>query len=343
MKLQKNKKKKSYILFFTTALLFAFLATGCQIKSLQPISDSRFMLDTIVTITLYDSNDQNILNGAFDLCEQYENLLSKTRESSEIYQFNNRKNNEPITVSDETAELLQKGLYYSEVSDGAFDITIAPASELWDFKSENPRLPNAEELKEKVKDIGYKNLHLDGNILTSDDPRTQIDLGAIAKGFIADKLKEYLLEEGVTSAVINLGGNVLCVGNKPDGSNFHIGLQKPFESHSETIETLAIDDLSVVSSGIYERYFKVDGTLYHHILNPKTGYPYENNLTAVTILSEQSVDGDGLSTTCFSLGLEKGKKLIESLDNTYAVFITKDGQLHYTKGFEQFLAENENK
>ena len=125
--------------------------------------------------------------------------------------------------------------------------------------------------------------------------------------------------------------------SKEDKSAFLIGLQKPFESHQEVVGTLNIHDLSVVSSGIYERYFRVDGTLYHHILNPKTGYPYNNHLLAVTILSDKSVDGDALSTVTFSLGLEEGTKLIESLPNTYAAFITEDGTLHYTKGFEQFL------
>lgn len=314
---------------------------GCAKQTQEPISDSRFMLDTIVTISLYDTTDESILNGAFSLCQQYENLLSKTKEGSEIYQFNHRTNNQPVKVSNDTAQLLQKALLYCKSSNGAFDITIAPASDLWDFKSESPSLPDKNKLSEALGEINYKNLHLKDNILTSDNPKTQIDLGAIAKGFIADKLKQYLISEGVHSAVINLGGNVLCVGKKPDGSNFHIGLQKPFESHSETVETLAIDDLSVVSSGIYERYFKINDTLYHHILNPKTGYPYQNNLTAVTILSKESVDGDGLSTTCFSLGLKKGMELVESLPDTYAMFITRDGNLHFSKGFEQFLASKE--
>lgn len=348
-----NKTTKKLWIFIPIAVVLCILALLLGNQKQKTISDTRFMLDTVVTVTLYDSNSSSILDGVFDLCQSYEDLLSRTKESSEIYQFNNRKTNEPFTVSDDTAELLEKGLYYSKLSNGAFDITIAPASSLWDFKAETPALPDENQLKNAVKDIDYRNLHLDGNVLTSDDPRTQIDLGAIAKGFIADKMKEYLLEQGVQSAIINLGGNVLCVGEKPvsileqtkqklglskeDKSAFLIGLQKPFESHQEVVGTLNIHDLSVVSSGIYERYFRVDGTLYHHILNPKTGYPYNNHLLAVTILSDKSVDGDALSTVTFSLGLEEGTKLIESLPNTYAAFITEDGTLHYTKGFEQFL------
>mgnify|MGYP002123635568 CR=1 FL=1 len=142
----------------------------------------------------------------------------------------------------------------------------------------------------------------------------------------------------MNSAVINLGGNVLCVGSRPDGSPFKIGLQKPYATHTETVAALDITDMSVVSSGVYERHFIKDGVNYHHILDPSTGYPYENGLIQVSIISTLSVDGDGLSTTCFALGLEKGMELIESMDGIYAVFMTEDGTLHYTQGAEGFLA-----
>lgn len=132
---------------------------------------------------------------------------------------------------------------------------------------------------------------------------------------------------------------MLCIGSRPDGSPFHIGLQMPFADYSETFDVLGVSDQSVVTSGIYERSFTVDGTLYHHLLNPKTGYPYDNGLIAVTILSDQSVDGDGLSTTCFSLGLEKGLELINSLDNVEACFIDDEYQVHYSDGMETSLLE----
>ena len=185
--------------------------------------------------------------------------------------------------------------------------------------------------------MDYRNLSLSGNTLTFLSPDTSIDLGAIAKGYIADRMKEQLLEAGAKSAIINLGGNVLCVGSLPDGAPFRIGLQMPFADYEETFETLGISDLSVVTSGVYERSFTVDGTLYHHILNPKTGYPYDNGLIAVTILSGESVDGDGLSTTCFSLGLEEGLKLAESLEGVEACFIDSDYRVHYTSGMKSYL------
>ena len=183
--------------------------------------------------------------------------------------------------------------------------------------------------------VDYKNIELKDNLLTWKHPGMGLDLGAIAKGYIADRMKDFLVSKGVKSAIINLGGNVLCIGESPEGRPFQVGIQKPFSERGESLLSLEITDQSVVSSGIYERYFEKDGVLYHHILNPKTGYPYENDLLSVSIISDRSVDGDGLSTTCFSLGLEKGMELIDSLEDVEAIFITKDETVHYSKDFEQ--------
>ena len=146
-------------------------------------------------------------------------------------------------------------------------------------------------------------------------------------------MKDLLVKKGVNSAIINLGGNVLCIGSKPDGTPFKVGIQKPFADRNETEAVMDITGKSVVSSGIYERCFKQGGKLYHHILNPQTGYPYDNGLISVTIISDQSVDGDTLSTTCFALGLEDGLKFAEK-KGVQAVFITEDYKLHYTDGFQ---------
>ena len=186
-------------------------------------------------------------------------------------------------------------------------------------------------IKEALSHVNYKNIVIDGNRIFLSDPKAAIDLGGIAKGYMADRLKEYLIKEGIESALINLGGNILAIGSKPDGTPFNLGIQKPFEKHGVTITSVKTVDSSVVSSGVYERYFKTDDALYHHILNSKTGFPYNNGLLGVTILSEKSVDGDALSTSCFALGLEDGMKLIQSLDGVDAIFVTDDYQLHDTR------------
>ena len=177
--------------------------------------------------------------------------------------------------------------------------------------------------------MNYKNVILDKNTVTLTDPEAAIDLGGIAKGFIADKLKAYLTDQGIEHALISLGGNIVAVGGRYNGQPFHIGIQKPFAETNEAITTVEINGQSVVSSGTYERYFEKDGKIYHHLLDPATGYPYDNQLLQVTIISDSSVDGDALSTACFGLGLDKGSALIESLDNIRAIFVTDDYTLHY--------------
>ncbi len=210
--------------------------------------------------------------------------------------------------------------------------------DLWDFtgqaadKNAQKKIPAAADIQALLPHINYKNIRIDGNTVTLTDPQTQVDLGFIAKGFIADRLKESLLEKGVESALINLGGNILAVGSKPDGSPFEIGVRKPFDTQNTALTTLSLSDRSLVSSGVYERYFEKDGKRYHHLLDPFTGYPVENGLLGVTILSSSSMEGDALSTTAFVLGPEEGMALIESLPDTEAVFITEDYKLHYSSG-----------
>ena len=302
------------------------LLCGCSLTIKEPLSKTGFHFDTVITIILYDSKNEKILNTCFDYCKEFENLVSRTIKTSEISKIN-RANGQPVEVSDTTIELLKKGIEFGELTDGAFDITIAPLGELWDFKNNPRNVPSEADINEALSHVNYKNILIDGNTVTLSDPKAAIDLGGIAKGYIADQLKEYLLSENVTSAIINLGGNVLTVGNKPDGNAFHIGIQKPFDEQNATITSVSVKDSSVVTSGSYERYFKVDDTIYHHILNTETGYPCDNGLLSVTILSEESIDGDALSTACFTLGLEEGQKLIESLEDIDAIFVTKNFEI----------------
>lgn len=292
------------------------------------------MLNTYVTITLYDHQDVKLIEECFALCEEYEQMFSRTIAESEVSQLNQAKEGD-YEVSKELYELLELSVEYSEITEGAFDVTIEPVSSLWDFSSLEPVIPNEEMISTSLEQVGYENIQLEDGKVKKKHPDSGIDLGAVAKGYIADKLKEYLVSKGVESAIIDLGGNILLIGGKPDGTGFNVGIQKPFEDRKEIIGTIELKDYAVVSSGIYERCFWEDGVFYHHILNPDTGYPCESDLTGVTILAPDAAKADALSTTCFILGKEKGMELIDSLEDVYAVFITKGGEAIYSKGLEE--------
>lgn len=259
-------------------------------------------------------------------------MFSRTAEDSEISRINNA-GGAPVEVSEETITLIEKGIYYSEMSNGAFDITIGSISSLWDFKAESPSIPDAAAIADAVSHVNYKNIMIQDNTVRLLDPYAKLDVGAVAKGYIADRLREYLEEEGIDHAMIDLGGNIIAMGSKLDGSDYNIGIQKPFDENGTPITSVKLSDKSIVTSGVYQRYFEQDGKIYHHILDPATGYPCENNLYSVTIITDSSLTADALSTTCFLLGYEKGMNLINQLNNVDAVFITNDNQIHYSKIF----------
>ena len=356
-----SKRSRSHSRFFylilcTVLVCPMLLFTGCQNTTAtekEPISISSIKLNTAIQITIYDSQDKSLLDDCLALCDRYELIFSRTNENSELYKLNHRKDTSdkdpnadgqtipyPISgtadtwhISEDLASLLSQGLSITRESDGAFDIAIAPLTSLWDFTAEDPKVPDDAAIQKALPLCSSDGVTIDGQDITLPSDDIQFDVGAIAKGYIADRLKDFLVKKGVNSAIINLGGNVLCIGSKPDGTPFKVGIQKPFADRNETEAVMDITGKSVVSSGIYERCFKQNGKLYHHILNPKTGYPYDNSLISVTIISDQSVDGDALSTTCFALGLKDGLKFAEK-KGVQAVFITEDYELHYTDGFQ---------
>ena len=313
-------------------LILTLLLSGCGSKE-YVVRD--FMLNTEVSITVYNGN-KKAAESALDLCRTYEKIFSRTDPESELYRLNSR---EITTVSDELAEVIALGLEYAAISDGALDITMGGVSNLWDFTSSTPSVPADEHVKRQLSHTGWQGISVKGNSITFSDSETTVDLGAIAKGYIADRLAEHLENEGVTSAMINLGGNIYCLGNKPDGSDFQIGIQYPYEARNEVIGGVVVQNGSVVTSGIYERCFTENGKLYHHLLDPDTGYPVDNELLAVSIVSDRSVDGDALSTACFVLGLEDGTALVEKIEGVEALFITKDYTVHYTNGLEGVFFE----
>lgn len=322
---------RTRLLSVLSILLFTICTiTGCA-KKTDPVTKTGFYFDTVITLTIYSGSQESLLDDCFSLAERYENLFSAAIDSSDVSRINQAKGTF-VTVDDETIDLIQKGLSYCELSNGGFDITIGNVSSLWNFSDNDGTLPEPGQLANAVSTVDYKNIVIENNKVRLTNPAASIDLGGIAKGYIADRMKEYLNHNGITEGTINLGGNVLCIGPKQDGSPYRIGIQRPFDDQGTAAAVVEVTNETVVSSGIYERYITVNDKLYHHILNPANGYPYENDLLGITVICQDSVDGDGLSTTCFSLGLEEGMKLIERLPDAEAVFITEDNTMHCSSG-----------
>lgn len=320
---------------FKNALLVVMLCSlfliGCGRFSSggEPLRATGFYFDTVISVTLYEGGSEELLDQCMELAGYYEDLLSATVENSDVWKLNHSMG-QAVIVDEDTLIVLNTALSYAQVSDGLVDPTIGGLSSLWNFGSGNEEIiPNEQDIAGALSHVDYNAIVIDGRQVTITDSKMQIDLGFIAKGFIGDKMKEYLSCKGVTSALINLGGNIVTLGNRPDGTTFRIGIQKPFADAGSTALTLDISDISVVSSGNYERYFEKDGRLYHHILSTQTGYPVESGLSQVTILSSHSIDGDALSTLCFILGYEKAAQLLKNYPDIQAVFITEDGEILY--------------
>lgn len=296
-------------------MLILLLLCGCNSGETEN-SETRFLLDTVCTVTADCGDD--IINGAFSLCEDLERTLSKNVKDSDVYRLNNTEGF--VSVSPDTLKTVERALYYSELSGGKFDITIAPVSALWDFK--NQVVPDRNEIAEALKNVDYHSVEIKDGGISLDGK--QIDLGGIAKGYIADKATEYLKENGVKKALINFGGNICMIGQ------YNIGIKKPFDD--SVMASIEIKDKCAVTSGIYERYIEKDGNTYHHILDPKTGYGVENELAAVTVIGEKALDCDALSTVCMLLGAEDGLEIINRTADTEAVFIDRVGGITLSSG-----------
>ena len=322
-----NRRKSLIYSSVFVLILAVLLGSTLSLRSCFSKSLSRtfFAADTVCTITIYDSNKE-ALDGAVELCNSLANKLNCKDDSSELGKLNKTKTcNNP---SDELVEIIERGKYYSSLSGGVFDITVKPLTSLWNFKDET--IPSNADISDALQKINYKNIEVNKNSISLKN-NAEIDLGAIAKGYIANKINNFLTEKGVKSAVINLGGNVTVIGKKGN-DNFNIGIKNPFKKGN--IATINCSDISVVTSGIYERYFEKDGKTYHHLLSTETGCPIQNGLYSVTIISKSATTADALSTLCFLLGKEKSMELLKDFKNTEAVFVDENNKIHLTSGLK---------
>ena len=330
------KTLKKIMLLSVLCLLVIIPQTGCGAK--EPVSDEFFCFDTICKVTVYGQNKsdaEQILAEAYETCVAYENMLSKTIEGSDVYNINNA-GGAPVEVSDETIEVIKKGLEFGELSDGRFDITIGAVSSLWDFSSENPSVPDDADIQAALATVDYTQVKIDGNKVALAKEDAQLDLGGIAKGYIADRLTEQLLDAGVERAIINLGGNVVALGDKEGGTAWVIGIERPYSDRTEITGSIQVKNETVTTSGVYERCFEEDGTLYHHVLDPDTGYPVDVQTEAVTVEAPigMSAESDALGTIFLMLGPDESEKILEKYPEFKAAFVDADDNISVLNGME---------
>lgn len=321
----------------TAALLAAAMTVflhGCADARPRAYERTSFLFDTIIIIKVWSDSDANhILDGAIDLCSEYDRLLDRHDPSSDIGRVNHSEGM-PCEVSEDTARLIALALEYSRLSGGRFDPTCGRVTSLWDFSTETPALPGEDELASALATVGWEGVELNGSTVRL-PAGTQLDLGGIAKGYIADRTVEYLRQQGIESAVVNLGGNVRVLGDK-EGQPFSVGIQSPFEEDGYAC-VLEVSDCSVVTAGSYQRSFELDGICYHHILDLTDGMPADTGLASVTVVSESSAEADALATICFLLGPDDGLTLLETVGGVHGYFITSDRQMICTPGAEELL------
>lgn len=327
------------------ALLMAVLTAlsfliGCKDEiDTRPLSKTEFLMDTVIHLRIYDNKDQKALDAAIDRLKEIESRMSSHVDTSDVSQINKNAGIKPVEVHDDVYYVIERAKYFAEISDGAYEPTIGPLVDLWNItgkgKGERKSIPTQDKIEEKVELVNYKDLQLlDHNRVYLNRKGMKLDLGGIAKGYAADEVKRIFNEHGVNKAIVDLGGNIYALGSKGKGEPWRIGIQDPFDVTGKYIGILRVEEKSVVTSGDYERYFTYKGKKYHHIMDSKTGYPSDNELAGVSIISDKSIDGDALSTALFVLGTEEGTKMLNKLEGVEGIFVSKNKEVTIPKNLK---------
>lgn len=333
------KKNGKILLIIATIIVLIFLILFNTIWKKGTYSTTNYYLDTVNQISLINvrkDKADKVLPEVNKLILNINNEMSLQLPASDLSKINKEAGIKPVKVTDDLFDVIEKALYYSKLTNGKFDISVGPLTSMWNIGNSNARVPSEREIKNDLPLVDYKNIELNKKEKTVylKKKGMKLDLGGIAKGFCADKVASYLEKNGIDNAIINLGGNIYVIGKNDSGKDFSIGIQDPSKKDTEPMANIVTTNKSIVTSGIYERYLEKDGKLYHHMLNPETGYPFDNNLSSVTIISNKSIDGDALSTSIYGLGLKDGMKKIENIKGIEAIFITKDGKVYITSGLK---------
>lgn len=302
--------------------------SAAAIPADEAFDKSLFAMDTTMTLIAYGPHANAALDAAADEINRLDALFSISSDTGDIFRANRDGSS---TLSADTKELLSRSLDFAAETGGLLEPTIEPVMNAWGFTTKNYRVPSQDELKELLSHVDYRQVEITGDTLTLPE-NVQIDLGAIAKGYTSARVMDVFRDAGLTSGIISLGGNVQALGHKPDGSLWRVGIQDPKDSQN-VIAIVEIADEAVITSGTYQRYFEQDGVTYHHIIDPRTGYPADSGLTSVSIISKDGTLADAMSTSLFIMGAEKaGEFWKEHRDEFDAIMMDEDGTVYVTAG-----------
>lgn len=331
--------KKSFINSKIVILICGiFILSGCSRlsgtdKSMEENSAECdfFAMDTWFSFTVYGEGAEEALKQARNRVARLEQLWSVTEEESEIYGLNH-SNGQTVNLSEDTAEVINYTLGMAEKTDGALDPTVYPVLKAWGFTTGKNNIPEESELEMLLGRTGYEKINLQGTEINL-PAGFEIDLGAIGKGWAGDEVTEILQDAGISSAILDLGGNIQAIGSKPDGSDWRLGIRNPYDEGN--LGVLEISDRAVVTSGNYERYFVGDdGKSYGHILDPDTGYPVENELISVSVIAEEGKMADALSTALFVMGKQGAEQFWKENGDFEMLLVTDDGTICLTEGIQ---------
>jgi thiamine biosynthesis lipoprotein len=325
--------KKLAVLFS----LYCLLAVSC---TQQETSRTDFALGTVCSVDLFEEGKEHIYDEIFSRIREIENLMSVNIASSDVSRINAAAGIESVQVQEDTFKVIERAVYFAELSGGAFDPSVGPLVSLWDINGK-PHVPSKEEINSVLPLINWRNIKLDAqlNSVYLTQRGMALDLGGIAKGYAADKTAEIIKFHNIKRAKIDLGGNIIMIGKRNDNNLWRVGIQNPGENRGDIIGVLHIPEKTVVTSGAYERNFKKDGVVYHHILSVTDGYPVDNGLLSVTIIADVSMDADALSTAVFVLGYEKGLSFLNDYKEAQAVFVFNDKSVITTSGVNFTLSK----
>ncbi len=308
-------------------ILITALCTGCS-QDPKSASAEIFAMDTVITLSAYGDNCTNALEAAKKEIYKLEKLFSITNEESDISKLN-LANGEITAVSEDTYELIKKSVVCAKLTEGRFDPTIYNVLKLWGFTTDKHSVPKDDDLSEALTSVNYKNIQLKKDNTISVINSSKIDLGGIAKGYIADKAAQAMEACGIDYGIISLGGNIRTVGHKSSGENFSVGIKSP--ENNNYFATINTDDLSVITSGAYQRNFTANGKTYHHIIDPSSGYPANSDAQSVTIIGKDGAMCDALSTAIYIGGSDYAETLQKKQPDFEYIILRNDNTVVVSK------------